>query len=468
MVSTSNSSTGEHFQFISIQSPDDAKNKTTRRLAQSHAVKRALRIKRMVQQESGDNFRVTTSEDHNNARRSVCIGTLDRSFCSGLDPFQTLPVDSSRLQILLGNYKARQAPEPVFSVAKELSFQNFFAVFRTGLADPALLNAVMLSFVFSATGGSINRECLGYQGQAITYIRMKMSSLVEATSESTIGAILLLAGVEARLGQKTQVQIHMNAVQQLLEICRAKGVHLTSGIKRAIFWQDLNSSILAGSSRIFDHSTFAELQWTRDPFCPNPPQLPPGFQMRFDILTKEFVEVLEDLHALQCIRDIPGYSHISSQLLCEIQQTIDDPIWDDHPDLLLWLLYIGGTFAPKGTVHSDFVALLRSNNAARFGDFNRSWPELLEILKQFIWSEKAFTSQGKLLWEETFVQRIQYTKSGSVDYINRWPPSLRKSRKGIVNLIIMRQWAGYLNGASRRKVVTACYIPPTEQGENTN
>lgn len=54
----------------------------------------------------------------------------------------------------------------------------------------------MFSFVFSATGGSINRECLGYQGQAITYIRMKMSSLVEATSESTIGAILLLAGVE--------------------------------------------------------------------------------------------------------------------------------------------------------------------------------------------------------------------------------------------------------------------------------
>lgn len=71
--------------------------------------------------------------------------------------------------------------------------------------------------------------------------------------------------------------------------------------------QDLNSSILAGSSRIFDHSTFAELQWTRDQFCPNPPQLPPGFQTRFDILTKEFVEVIEDLHALQCIRDVPGY-----------------------------------------------------------------------------------------------------------------------------------------------------------------
>ncbi|KFY62066.1 hypothetical protein V496_04752 [Pseudogymnoascus sp. VKM F-4515 (FW-2607)] len=367
MVSTGNSSTGEHFQFISIQSPDDAKNKTTRRLAQSHAVKRALRIKRMLQQNTGDNFRVTTSEDHCKARRLVYTGSLDKSFCSRFDPFETLPVDSSRLQILLGNYNARQAPEPVFSVAKELAFQNFFAVFRTGLVDSALLNAVMLSLVFSATGGSIDYECLGYQGQAITYIRMKMSSLVEATSESTIGAILLLAGVEARLGKADQVQIHMNAVQQLLEICREKGIFLTSGIKRAIFWQDLNSSILAGSSRIFDHSTFAELQWTR----------------------------------VWCSLVIPF--HVSSQLLCEIQQAIDDPIWDDHPDLLLWLLYIGGAFAPEGAIRSDFVSLLRSNNSARFGDSNRSWPELLEMLKRFIWSEKAFTPQGKALWEETFV-----------------------------------------------------------------
>jgi len=95
-----------------------------------------------------------------------------------------------------GSDKARQAPEPVFSVAEELAFQNFRSVFRTGLVDPALLNAVMLSFVFAVTGGSINRECLGYQGQAISYIRERMSSPDEATSESTIGAILLLAGVE--------------------------------------------------------------------------------------------------------------------------------------------------------------------------------------------------------------------------------------------------------------------------------
>jgi len=91
---------------------------------------------------------------------------------------------------------ARQAPEPVFSVAEELAFQSFHSVFKSGLNDPALVNAAMLSMVFAATEGIMDQECLGYQGQAISYIREKVSSPVEATSESTIGAILLLAGVE--------------------------------------------------------------------------------------------------------------------------------------------------------------------------------------------------------------------------------------------------------------------------------
>jgi len=67
--------------------------------------------------------------------------------------------------------------------------------------------------------------------------------------------------------------------------------------------QDLNSSIMTGSSRVVDHSTFAELQWRRDPFSPSFFRLPPGFQARFHLLSEDFIEVLEDIHALQCIRD---------------------------------------------------------------------------------------------------------------------------------------------------------------------
>jgi hypothetical protein len=42
--------------------------------------------------------------------------------------------------------------------------------------------------------------------------------------------------IQARLGMTSQVQLHMGAVQQLLEMCRTQGIYLTGGIKRAIFW----------------------------------------------------------------------------------------------------------------------------------------------------------------------------------------------------------------------------------------
>lgn len=32
------------------------------------------------------------------------------------------------------------------------------------------------------------------------------------------------------------VQLHMGAIQQLLDMCRRKGIHLGDAIKRAIFW----------------------------------------------------------------------------------------------------------------------------------------------------------------------------------------------------------------------------------------
>jgi hypothetical protein len=113
----------------------------------------------------------------------------------------------------------------------------------------------MLSLAFAASGGVINNECLVYQGQAIHYVRERMSSLDKAISESTIGAILLLVGVEvrlvmtkpclsgywltsreARLGTISQVQLHMGAVQLLIAACQKAGTCLTEGIKRAIFW----------------------------------------------------------------------------------------------------------------------------------------------------------------------------------------------------------------------------------------
>ncbi|KAF5024062.1 hypothetical protein F66182_3858 [Fusarium sp. NRRL 66182] len=190
------------FQFITIQTPHDLDDRATRRLARSHAVKQGLQNKRRLQQESMGNFRVLTLKDkqkRSTSKRKPAIPVVASPFslsASILDPFQTLAVDSSRLQALLGDWRVRHAPEPVFSIVKDLAFQSFRSVFRAGFVDPDLLNAVMFSFAFAANGCVINRECLQYQGQAIRYIRERMSSLDKATPESTIGAILLLVGVE--------------------------------------------------------------------------------------------------------------------------------------------------------------------------------------------------------------------------------------------------------------------------------
>ncbi|KAM3066693.1 hypothetical protein ACMFMF_010198 [Clarireedia jacksonii] len=454
------------FQFITILSPADAKDDTTKRRARSHAVKQALENKRKLQQESGENFRVASSKDYSRRLasekiRSQPLVTLPLSIpASTLDPFQTLAVDSSRFYALLGNYKARQASEPVFSVTDKLAFHSFHKVFEAGLDDPALLNAVMLTFAFAATEGGINRECLGYQSKAISHIRKRMNSLDRATLITTIGAILLLAGVEARLGMQFQVQIHMRAIQRILDICQKEGIYLTDGIKRAIFWQDLNSSVMTGSSRVVNYTTFTELQWKRDSYPPSFFRLPPGFQVRSHILTKELVETLEDIHALQSIRELSSSSsynpvsmahinnhqasiqsrlvglvyhspvleccklaaylcssmlcckvwcalvipnHVSLRLLRELQQVNDDPIWDDHSELLLWLLYIGGAFTTTETVRSDYIILLRLNNSSILRGLYKSWQELYEILKRFIWSDSAFTSDVKALWEEVTI-----------------------------------------------------------------
>ncbi|KAL4982733.1 hypothetical protein BDW68DRAFT_50099 [Aspergillus falconensis] len=460
---------GGDFQFISLQVKDVAKDKATRRQARSHAVKKALEKKRKHQQLFMNNFAISTLGDFDKptetakSRTSTSMAPLLSRLSGALDPFQTLAVDSSRLQVLLDDYRARQAPEPVFSLAEELAFQSFRSVFRTGFDDPALVNAVMLALAFAATGGSINRECLRYQSQAITYIRERMDSVDDAASEGTIGAILLIAGVVARLRLTPQVELHMGAVQQLLRICQRKSVYLTPGIKRAIFWQDLNSSILAGSRRIVDHTTFAELLWMRDPFVPNSYRLPLGFQSRSHILGEEFGAVLEDIHALQCIRDIPrtpgadamlmlhinnhiasvqsrlvalsglsqlqeccrlaAYlcsvtlcckvwcelvipSHLSSQLLVKLWETRDALVWDEDPDLRLWLLYIGGAFAPIGPIRFGYLDLLRPNNATILAKTYCSWPELYDVMKQFIWSDKAFMAPVRALWQEASQTRL--------------------------------------------------------------
>ncbi|KAJ5294173.1 N-ethylmaleimide reductase [Penicillium antarcticum] len=476
MAKPNEPSRDDRFHFVSSKSTDGRRAK---RIARSHAIARGLENKRKLQQKSGLNFHAVTLKGDSGRsldkrKTSGSLITPSVSFSGMSSAFQMLAAESPKLRALLSQVpniagekltlntldKMQHSQQPIFSVLDELVLQNFPAVFRKGLDDHALLSAAMLRISFAITDGYIDVECLRYQGQALSSIRRRMSSPDMATTESTLGAILLLVGVEAQLGIPCQVQLHMGAIQQLLDICRRKGVYLSDGIKRAIFWSDLNASVMTGSSRVVDHTTFSELQWKRDPFTQSFFALPPGFQVYSHLLGADFVDVLKDVFALQCIRDstffgkedtiamanidnhqasiqsrlvslpnccsisecchLAAYlcstmlrcklwrastipSHLSLQLLCKLQEVNPDLLWDDWPELLAWLLHIGGAFAPTGNIRSAYLALLHLNRNTRLENLYSSWPSLLEILKQFIWSEKAFEAQVKAFYEESHI-----------------------------------------------------------------
>ncbi|EHK43626.1 hypothetical protein TRIATDRAFT_149068 [Trichoderma atroviride IMI 206040] len=438
--------TSNNFQFISITNLAEAKDRDKRRQARSHAARQGRQRSQHV-----------SPRDEAGASGQSLIPWSIFAPVSAYGPFETLIGDSPKLRALLSHDAARQAAEPIFSVADPVVFQDFASVFRTDLDDPALLNAVKLTFAFAVTGGNIDQECLDFQNQAMSTIRERMDSLESALTLPTLGAILLLAGVEARLGMRWQVQLHMGAIQQLLELGQTKTIYLTDGIKRAIFWQDLNSSVMTGSDRIVDHTTFAELQWKRDPFASAYFALAPGFQRKSHLFDENFLEVLKDIHALQCVQDLPRYScqnpvemlrvdnqqasigsrlvdlpklsttmeacylaaylsacmlcckvwrhsvmpsHISQRLLKTLQESNEDPFWDENLDLFIWMLYMGGCFSPRGAIHSEYKALLKTNHESRFKGMYHSLEDLMEILHDFIWSEKAYRMQLDKFWEE--------------------------------------------------------------------
>lgn len=64
------------------------------------------------------------------------------------------------------------------------------------------------------------------------------------------------------------------------------------------------------------------------------------------------------------------------------------------------MLYMGGSFSPKGAVHSEYKALLKTYHDSKFRGMYVSLEDLMEILHDFIWSEKAYRMQVEEFWKE--------------------------------------------------------------------
>jgi hypothetical protein len=86
------------------------------------------------------------------------------------------------------------------------------------------------------------------------------------------------------------------------------------------------------------------------------------------------------------------------ELLWLLQDDPDNSVWDVHVDLLAWILFLGGAFAPFGPVREGYIDLIRGAHSARLAGLIQSWNALEETFKTFIWSEVAFSPVCKAFW----------------------------------------------------------------------
>jgi hypothetical protein len=87
-------------------------------------------------------------------------------------------------------------------------------------------------------------------------------------------------------------------------------------------------------------------------------------------------------------------------LLKKLQESNEDPLWNDHQDLLIWILHIGGSFSPKGATRLEYKAILQTHRVSGFREKYSSLEELIQILDQFVWSGKAYRAQLEDFWNE--------------------------------------------------------------------
>ena len=208
---------GESFRFVSIANPQEAQGRSFQRAVRSHAVKQGLQTKRRKERAASQHFRPVhgTKEKSTQTEAHIPSSLLTlsalrlgpeeppyyvklRALLDSGEPLLRLSLELGLITLLQTADKAKQALEPVFSVGDDVAFQSFRSVFRTSLHDPALLNATLLTATLANTDGPLNGDCLQYQTETIKTVRQRVGIIDDATITSTLGAILLLAGVEVQ------------------------------------------------------------------------------------------------------------------------------------------------------------------------------------------------------------------------------------------------------------------------------
>jgi hypothetical protein len=284
---------------------------------------------------------------------------------------------------------------------------------------------------------------------------------------STLTAMLMLIGFEYRvdgLAAKNSITMHIKAADEVLRIGNGVDSFLNSAIRRALFWQDLHSSIMVGTSRLLSHEQFPELCWSVDSDRLSHYVIPPGFYGVMSRFPPAFAVVLEDLNALcslideRCgngtssiyeLRVDDGQAWIESRLAdlftAHRESGSQDPvyeacifavflctyklstvIWEGcyisewlasqvirslsripdamlsgvSPEFLLWLLCVSGALGQRKTTRLQCSMLIQKKYRNQLEGLHSDWSSMRRLLKQYTWSDFVLEQEFRPFWEE--------------------------------------------------------------------
>jgi hypothetical protein len=95
----------------------------------------------------------------------------------------------------------------------------------------------------------------------------------------------------------------------------------------------------------------------------------------------------------------PMRIYLSVQLGQSLLNTDVRAGWSEHIDLLLWILFMGGTFARMTPVMPLYQGLLKGV-VGQLGDLVATWSSTKQILETFFWIDKGFDRTCEALWKE--------------------------------------------------------------------
>ncbi len=90
--------------------------------------------------------------------------------------------------------------------------------------------------------------------------------------------------------------------------------------------QDLNGALVSGCARLFDHTTFQALYWSRGQVLECDFILPPGLERVSSLFSAEIITVLEDLNGFRFLRESGGWNLSSLELLTYIDNA---QVWNE-------------------------------------------------------------------------------------------------------------------------------------------